>query len=100
MTLAWIFGIIAPKTSAHDLHNQPQIGKLNMLPSKQLKLLASISLLFSTFTLAACTETSTKELGDSVARGLCTGSSNCSINCPQGESPDPFGNCQPDALAR
>ena len=70
-----------------------------MLPSKQLKLLARTSLLFGALTLATCTETSTKELGDSVARGLCTGSSNCSINCPQGESPDPFGSCQPDALA-
>jgi hypothetical protein len=76
------------------------MGKLNMLLGKKLKLLASIGLLFSAFTLAACTQTSTKELGDSIARGLCTGSSNCSINCPQGESADPFGNCQPDALAR
>ena len=75
-------------------------GKLTMRLGKQLKLLASIGLLFSTFTLAACTETSKKELGDSVARGLCTGSSKCSINCPQGESPDLFGSCQPDALAR
>jgi hypothetical protein len=56
---------------------------------------AKYLLVFLVLGLCACTEDSFRKGGRDILAGACAKSSNCTINCPEGQSADSFGKCVP-----